>query len=160
MKVDNSGPAVVFSQKTKEAIEEGKNRVTLLQVEELRLTKLKNSLEADLIKLEGDIVYKNKLVSDKEKELSDLEISLNESIKQLNAANEFYSETKVDTESRLKVVEIAEVSLKEKEKSLNVKEKAIDKREAELKVSESKATATMNEINEKKAKIDALLKTL
>ena len=45
MNVDNSGPTIIFDAKTAEAIEAGKNRITLLQAEELRYNKLLGELE-------------------------------------------------------------------------------------------------------------------
>lgn len=160
MQIDNSGPSFVFDSKTTEAIEEGKNRVTLLQVEELRLNKLKKNLEAEVIKLEGDLTYKTKLVEGKEKELADLEVSIHESVKQLNATNKFHGETKKDIETRIRAVELVETNIRDKEKELNDKEEALNERESALKELESNATVIMTDINSKKDKIEAFIKSL
>lgn len=157
MQIDNSGPSFVFDSKTTEAIEEGKNRVTLLQVEELRLNKLKKNLEAEVIKLEGDLVYKTKLVESKEKELADLEVSIHESVKQLNDANKFHGETKTDIETRIRAVELVETNIRDKEKELNDKEEVLAQSEAKLQEERSYLTEDKAVVEDKKKLISDLL---
>lgn len=160
MKVDNSGPVFTFGEKTVQAIEEGKNRVTLLQVEELRLNKLKKSLEADLIKLEAELVSKSSLLSSKEEELGNLEVAIYEATAQLNATNKFHSETKQDIDNRLKALELVEANCNDKEKALVAKEKDLEKREAKVQKQEEKVTADLSNVKDKEAKIEAFLRTL
>jgi chromosome segregation ATPase len=80
MNIDNSGATVVLDSKSKEAIESVANRITVMESEVSRLTKLRSSLEGDVRKLEGEIAYKNEMLNTYEdaveatrKKLTDLE---------------------------------------------------------------------------------------
>ncbi len=122
MQVDNSGPSVVFDAKTTQAIEEGKNRITMLQVEELRLKNLKKELEQQIISLEADIDYKEGKVVQVGSILEELE-------KDYQEANERLAETitkriVVNDEliEREEAVQAKETALHEKELALNAQQ--------------------------------------
>lgn len=58
MQVENNGETIIFDQKTIEAIEAGKNRITLLQTEELRYNKLITELKAQVISVDNELADK------------------------------------------------------------------------------------------------------
>ncbi len=147
MNVDNSGASFVFDAKTTQAIEEGKNRITLLQVEELRLSKLKQTLEGQIIKLEADIDYKEKKVSKLDEEVSTLEVSIEEAVKQLNAANKFHGETKAKVDSM-------NADLGKRQDDLVLKESKLLDREHTLSESEYRHTKAVSELEADRQSID------
>jgi hypothetical protein len=73
MNIDNSGATFVFDEKSTQAIEEAKNRLTLLAVEELRLKKLVSGLTSEIVKLEGEMAYKQSEVDAKMATVATLE---------------------------------------------------------------------------------------
>jgi len=79
MNIDNSGATVVLDSKSKEAIESVANRITVMESEVSRLTKLRASLEGDVRKLEGEIAYKNEMLNTYE----DAVVSTRDSLKKL-----------------------------------------------------------------------------
>jgi len=122
MQVDNSGTTVVFDAKTTQAIEEGKNRITMLQVEELRLKNLKKELEQQIISLEADIDYKDSrlviiasLIEVKEKELAELDAKVKRVLFQ-------YDEVDKDCRQREREVQAKETALHEKELEVNAEQ--------------------------------------
>jgi chromosome segregation ATPase len=59
MTIDNAGAILTLDPKSKEAIELLQNRVTLLESEIARLTRLKAGIEADVRKAEAECAYQN-----------------------------------------------------------------------------------------------------
>lgn len=160
MQVDNSGPVVVFDKKTTEAIEAGKNQITLLQVEEQRLGKLVREHEAQLIKMGTDIEYKTTT-------LSVLDSSIEEQNKRLLAVGSEADKAQAlaetinrELDARVAIVQDQETQVREKTTELNKREKALDKKEADLKEKEAQVLGDFWTIKDKKEKIDAFLKTL
>ncbi len=160
MQVDNSGTTVVLDAKTTQAIEEGKNRITLLQVEELRLKNLKKDLEQQIIKLEADIDYK-------EGKLVELGSMLDVQGKEFDLLKEQVAllakeQTSVLTETnkREDAIQAKETALHEKELELHAKKLELDdlveKYQKDWAVTEKAKDAA----EEKIRKIDEFLKSL
>jgi hypothetical protein len=122
MQIDNSGPSFVFDEKTTQTIEEGKNRITLLQVEELRLNKLNGTLESQIITLEADIAYKTDRFTVKRDELDALELAIFDATAQLNATSKLNDDLKKDIEKRIKATELVEEYCEVKLKEANERE--------------------------------------
>lgn len=160
MQVDNSGTTVVLDKKTTQAIEEGKNRITLLQVEELRLKNLKKELEQQIIKLEADIDYKEgKLVelgSMLEVQGKELEL-LKE---QVFLLAEEQTDLLTEINKREEAVQAKETALHEKELALNAQQvrlnDLVERTEKDWVVAEKAKDIA----DEKIKKIDAFLKSL
>lgn len=138
MQVDNSGTTVVLDTKTTQAIEEGKNRITLLQVEELRLKNLKKDLEQQIIKLEADIDYKESKV-----------VELGSILDEAGAELEFLNQDLEITEDRRKTI-LAE--LNKREEVVQAKETALHERELAVNAEQVK----LNDLIERTSK-DSLL---
>ncbi len=62
MNVNNSGSSLVIDPKSQAAIDAVRDRITLLDSENARLTKLKAVLEDSVRKVEADLDYKNNLL--------------------------------------------------------------------------------------------------
>ncbi len=160
MQVDNSGPTVVFDAKTNQAIEEGKNRVTMLQVEELRLKNLKKALEADIINLEADIVYK-------EDKLVDLRSTLEETEKECQMAQTRLTETIThrivvndEIAEREEAVQAKETDLHEKQLVLETEQAKLEHLIERTRRDWAEAEKAKDLADEKVKKIDAFLKSL
>lgn len=160
MQVDNSGSTVVLDAKTSQAIDEGKNRITMLQVEELRLKNLKKSLEAEIINLEADIDYKeNKLVElgsmldVQSKELELLEEQINHRIEDKDTLDKYI-------ETREKGIAAKEIELHEKELSLDAEQTRLDDLIEKTETDSVIAEKAKNDAYEKVKKIDDFLKSL
>ncbi len=160
MQVDNSGTTVVFDAKTTQAIEEGKNRITLLQVEELRLKNLKKDLEQQVIKLEADIDYKeNRLVTlaynieGKEQELELLK-------EQVALLAEEQASILTDTNKREDAVQARETAIHERELAVNAEQAKlndlVERTERDWVIAEK----AKDDAYERMKKIDDFLKSL
>lgn len=160
MNIDNSGPSIVFDAKTTQAIEEGKNRVTLLQVEELRLAKLNKALEGQIIKLEGDIAYKEGLYTKAEEALAEMEINLFNATEQLNSINKLYSDTKDKVEQLTVDLEERELVCTNKEKELKTREARVAKDEADIVAKQILVSSERRDIENKKKLIEDLVTKL
>jgi chromosome segregation ATPase len=160
MQVDNSGTTVVLDAKTTQAIEEGKNRITLLQVEELRLKNLKKDLEQQIIKLEADIDYKEGKVAEISGRLDILdeqEIATASRLAELIHDEEKHkAEIKVE-KSRL---EKLEAELTDKEKTLNAQQVKLNDLIETTQKDWAIAEKAKDIAEEKIKKIDAFLKSL
>jgi hypothetical protein len=122
MQVDNSGTTVVLDAKTTQAIEEGKNRITLLQVEELRLKNLKKGLEAEIIKLEADIDYKEDKVVELGGIIEDTEKELELLKEQVALLASEQADLLAEVNKREEAVQAKETALHEKELALNAQQ--------------------------------------
>lgn len=160
MQIDNSSSTFVFDEKTKEAIEEGKNRITLLSLEETRLTKLKGSLLAEIARLEADI-------ADKEKRDGSLLNSIEEKKKLTDEAGKalLNLESKIDQKS--KDLDIKEREASQKEVSLAERERDVAKKEEVLSLNLKEVDAIKEQLikekellEEKKKAIESLVKNL
>jgi len=160
MQVDNSGTTVVLDAKTAQAIEEGKNRITMLQVEELRLKNLRKDLEQQIIKLEADIDYKEGKVVElgsilnvqgKEFELLKEQVAL--------LANE-QADLLAEVNKREEAVQARETAVHEKELAVNALEVKLSYLVTEAVTEWNKAKQTTTEANKKLNKIDEFLKSL
>lgn len=57
MGIDNSGDSFIFDVGTIQAIEEGKNRISLINAEIERITRLQISLNAEVVSIHAEIEY-------------------------------------------------------------------------------------------------------
>lgn len=160
MSVDNSGPTFVFGEKTKEAIEEGKNRVTLLQVEEQRLGKLKRTLESDIVKLEADIEYKKSLQKTAIETLDKLDVTHKTMWDSVEQANKQLDEINLEIEGRIRAIEEREMNCSEREKDILAREESLDERFYVLNKQENAIKSDQLVIDEKKSKLEQLIKEL
>jgi chromosome segregation ATPase len=160
MKVTNEGQTFVFDSKTKEAIEAGKNKITLLAVEELRLKKLKGSLESEIIKLEADIKYKEDRVVELGNVLKETEkevASLRDVLAELEEVHRFALEK---LKNREEAVQAQETTLHEKELALNAKQAQLNDLIERTSKDFSIAEKSKDIADEKIKKIDEFLKSL
>lgn len=153
MNVDNSGNTYVFTAETTQAIEEGKNRITLLQVEELRLNKLKGTLEQEIITLEASLNYVDGRLTVKQDELDTVEIALADTIAQLNKASELLDSTRKDIDTRT-------AAIVDREEFCKLKEKELSDREALLAGTEANLTTSQTEVNLKEEKLSDKMKRI
>ena len=156
MSIDNSGATLIFDDKTTTAIEAGKNRLTLLQAEELRLGKLNHALEAQLIKLTNEIASKEKtnanlvedcttlqgLISEKKQECLDLTKAIENIDKKLQADTDALADR--------------EASLKTNEADYVRNNKAVTKREVNVGIREDGISLVEVAIKQKLAIFDEL----
>jgi len=160
MKITNEGQTVVFDSKTKEAIEVGKNKITLLAVEELRMKKLKGSLESEIIKLEADIDYKEDRVVELGNVLKETEkevASLRDVLAELEEVHRFALEKQ---KNREEAVQAQETTLHEKELALNAKQAQLNDLIERTSKDFSIAEKSKDIADEKIKKIDEVLKSL
>lgn len=160
MKIDNSGPSFTFDANTTQAIEEGKNRITLLQIEELRLSKLKGTLEAELIRMENDLSVKTDSFAVKTEEMDNLEVSIFDATSQLNATNKLFADIKADIEVRTKAIIDREEFCRIKEKDLEDLEKELLEAKNNLTKAQSNIDTEKDEVSAKLLKIEDFLRTL
>lgn len=160
MKVDNSGATHIFDKKTQETIEEAKNRLTNIAVEEQRLKKLKASYEADLITVGAAIEYKTSLL---EQLTKDIEVAQSE----LKAIHDEHAvivsldeKTKDNIEKSSKDLESRELACVSKEKELKEKESAINKREKAVDKKESDLIIAKEEFTKKKTSLEKVIQSL
>lgn len=139
MGVDNSGPTVVFDAKTNEAIEAGKNRITLLQAEELRYNRLLSDLKAGIVTAEASLADKTKQVELLDEDIASLQKEIVEAtglLEEVKAKHKVFTgeiETKTAelTEREAAVAE-REAKVAKEESRLATLAKAIDLEQAEL----------------------------
>lgn len=160
MQVDNSGTTVVLDAKTTQAIEEGKNRITMLQVEELRLKNLKKDLEQQIIKLEADIDYK-------EGKVVELGAILEETGNELKFLEEQVRRVRVQFEAvtddcvkREKEVQAKETALHERELAVNAEQAKLNNLIERTSKDSLLAEKAKDMADERMKKIDAFLKSL
>lgn len=134
MHIENSGPSVVFDAKTQEAIEAGKNRVTLLEVETLRLSKLKKVLEGDIVKLEADLVYKTG-------KAEETEVRLDTLLKEVKIADEKLSEMNSKIENDAMLLAIQHKNVEKREAELTTRLKELQEQATEMAALKDKLTA-------------------
>jgi len=160
MNIDNSGPSIVFDAKTTQAIEEGKNRITLLLVEESRLTKLRASLLSDIAKLEAERTDKTKqealLAASVEGKREQID-TLDQSIADLQQTAR---DIEADLNTRTSEIEEREADIKEREKELKEQENTLSENLSEVNRIRQELDKETLDIKEKKANIEELLKTL
>lgn len=160
MQVDNSGTTVVLDAKTAQAIEEGKNRITLLQVEELRLKNLKKDLEQQVIKLEADIDYKEgKIV-----ELGSILDKAGEELEFLNHDLEITEDRRKtildELNKREEAVQARETALHERELAVNAEQAKLNDLIERTSKDSLLAEKAKDIADERMKKIDAFLKSL
>ncbi len=146
---------MVFDAKTVTAIEAGKNRITLLQAEELRLNKLNQSLEARLITLTNDIASKEKTEQELTKSIETLQAELTVVDDQLVSTLEEKKQIEVDLRFRLDEINKQVADLKEREvmcdslsKELNTKKSALAAKESDLDAKELTLKTKQNLLQE------------
>lgn len=160
MQVDNSGTVIVFDEKTTQAIEEGKNRVTLLQVEELRLKKLKKSLETEVIKLEADINAKNLQLESLEEAVDTFDLSFKEKQKQLASLENKIVTLTSESKSKEDALQLHETAVHEKELSVNAKEAEVNSLNERVQREWGIAEKAKAEAEDKVRRIDYFIKSL
>lgn len=158
--MENSGATVIFDAKTAEAIEEGKNRVTLLQSEEARLRKLIGVLQSDISKLEAAI-------SDKQGLDEELVGTIDVSRSRLKELQEeiLYKEAKFnalreESEKITKEIEVTTAEITERERALTLKEEVLAAKEEALNLSWSELNTAKEELETKKTKLHQVLQSL
>ncbi len=160
MQVDNSGTTVVLDAKATQAIEEGKNRITMLQVEELRLKNLKKSLEAEIIALEADIKYKETLVAEVTGRLDILDEQEKNTASRLAELIHDEAERKAEAEAEKARLEKLEAELTEREKTLNAQQAKLNDLIERTQKDWAAVEKAKDIVAEKREKIDAFLKSL
>lgn len=160
MQVDNSGTTVVLDAKTTQAIEEGKNRITMLQVEELRLKNLKKSLESEIISLEADIDYKENKVVQLGSIIEHSEKELNSLKQEVEAALARQAALLADLNKREEEVQAKETAAHEKELALNAQQVKLDDLIERTSKDSLLAEKAKDIADEKIKKIEAFLKSL
>ncbi len=160
MQVDNSGTTVVLDKKTTQAIEEGKNRITLLQVEELRLKNLKKGMEAEIIKLEADIDYKKDVVNKLNLSVTAAQNNLTEVVEQVNEAIDQRDKILKELKTREESVQAQETALHEKELTLNAEQLRLTELTEKYSKDWAVAEKAKDMAQERIRKIDEFLKSL
>jgi chromosome segregation ATPase len=118
MNIDNSGATVVLDSKSKEAIESVANRITVMESEVARLTKLRASLEGDVRKLEGEIAYKNEMLNTYEDAAE--------------ATRNKLTDLEEDVRAHVNTMHANESDLKARENALAQRENEVTKREQDV----------------------------
>lgn len=160
MKITNEGQTFVFDSKTQEAIEAGQNRLTLLAVEELRLKKLKGSIESEVIKLEADIDYKQKMSVSLDEKLVEIKKDIDKAISDLEQKKTDYKIIAEDLNIRELSVQTRETAVYDKESEVNKKADIVIALTKQYEQANAIFDAKREALEEKIEKIDKLLKTL
>jgi len=154
------GTTVVLDAKTTQAIEEGKNRITMLQVEELRLKNLKKSLEAEIIALEADIDYKEdkvmelgSIIDEHEKELAQLK-------EQIVILSNEQADRLAEVNRREEDVQAQETALHENELAFNAEQIRLDELIEKYSKDSAVAEKAKDSYEEKIKKIEEFLKSI
>jgi len=154
MQVENNGETIIFDQKTTEAIEAGKNRITLLQTEELRYNKLITELKAQVISVDNELADKTKRFESVVAELNILVTEVeDERILLESITQEHLIVTSVMKEHEL-VLTTREEEVLERERTCTDIEKQVSKRDASITIRENTVALLEESLKEKRALID------
>ena len=153
MELQNSGPTYVYDAKTAEAIENAKNKLTLMDAETLRLAKLKKTLEGEIVRLEADIAYKvelnkeadKKALQDKE-DAKKLQATLKDIEKHLYLVNKEFD---IKTEA----MQAREAEVAKREAAVFEREQVVEKAEKQVKDEIKHVQNEHQVLEEKKAKL-------
>jgi len=160
MVVDNSGATYVFDANTTQAIEEGKNRITLLQVEELRLSNLKSSLESQIITAENSLTYKTEQLDKLTVEVETTNIKLSDLNDAVAGKQSEYDNLVKTIQDRTASLEVLETQITDREQAIMERENAVTVREQKLNDLENTVSQDAEIISEKRQKIEDFLKEL
>ena len=160
MGVDNSGATYVFDANTTQAIEEGKNRITLLQVEELRLSNLKSSLESQIVTAENSLTYKTEQLEKLTTEVETTRIKLEEVTAAVAGKQVEYNDLVKKIQDRIAALEVVETQITDREQAVSERETAVTERENQLNERELTISQDGEIISEKRQKIEDFLKEL
>jgi len=160
MQVSSSGESIVFDSKTQKAIDEGKNRVTMLSAETVRLHDLKVDLEGQIVRLNNEIVEKTAIQNELKKDIESatkqkqtLVDEVNELIRQRDILKEESKEEKAKLAESISIVEERKQSLEKRETELNKKESDLVKKETNLKVNADTVDKKMQAIKDLLSKL-------
>jgi len=160
MQVSSGGESIVFDAKTQKAIDEGKNRVTMLSAETVRLHDLKVDLEGQIVRLNTDMADKESRLERASESLAELETAIFNATEQLNATNKLY----IDTQDRVNALETSikerEAACTAKELSLNERADFVDERERKAAISAFEIETSRQGIEKKKMLIEELVSKL
>ena len=141
MKIDNSSTSIVLDPKSQAAIDAVRDRITLLESENARLTKLKSNLDADVRKTEADLSYKADLLMDIETKMENASSKLDAIIAIEVDSTNTYNEMNEKIVVMQRDMDEQAASLTERERKINAREFAVDARteilldgEAELEI--------------------------
>jgi hypothetical protein len=118
MNIDNSGPSVVLDPKSQAAIDAVRDRITLLDSENARLTKLKVTLEDSVRKVEADLAYKTA-------QLDEVTIACADAVTSLNATLELEAKTRATLQDLQSTEEQIKRDLDEQAAAISDREKSI-----------------------------------
>jgi len=160
MNIDNSSTTVVIDAKSQAAIDAVRDRITLLDSENARLTKLKSVLDDSVRKIEADLAYKTTLLKEIDGKIEVSTVTLNDAI-----ASEV--EVRNAVEELQKTEEQIKRDLDEQATAIIEREKVVRAQEADMKVRmdifldrEVQLDADTIEMGIKKNAISTLLKQL
>jgi chromosome segregation ATPase len=160
MNIDNSGTTLVIDPKSQAAIDAVRDRITLLESENTRLTKLKANLDADVRKMEADLAYKTDLVTEIENKLEAAISQLDKVTADADEAARVYNEMIAATDSTQKVIQDHSEKLAAREKDLNEREFALDARREVLSEGEKDLEVQILAVQSKKEALTEVLTKL
>ena len=141
MNLSSPEKSITLSDEETQAIEEAKNRVTLLDAESSRLMKLAKSTEKEIRALHTEkTILENELASLKETREA-LTIQINESKLRWEEQEKATRELFDKAENSRKAVEQANQDLKEREQKINIKEDELSQKEITLQEMHKELTA-------------------
>lgn len=160
MNIDNSGSSIVIDPKSQAAIDAVRDRITLLESENARLTRLKTVLDDSVRKAEADLAYKTDLLTDINTKIEVATTKLNETIVIEVEASNSVNELKERIATIQKDINEKEVAFTAKEKELNERESYMDDRAKAITNAENQLNAEWEAVNAKKVAIQELLTKL
>lgn len=158
--MDNAGATVVLDAKTTAAIEEGKNRVTLLQAEEARLRKLVGVLQVDISKLEATISEKQELEATLAESIENFRTKLEGLQEQILDDEKKFHAARKEHEDTVKNAEKTLAEVVERERAVTLKEEVLEVKEETFARNWSELLAAKEELETKKTKLHQALQGL
>ena len=160
MSIDNSGNTYVFDAGTTQAIEEGKNRVSLINAEIDRLTRLQVSLNADVTNIHAEIEYSKTNLDVLNQKNTDAQAgfdALQAKSVEINASNDAIT---ADIASRTDAIAQKEAAIAEKETAISARDIDIVSRETAVTARETDIVARETAVTDKENKLKDFIATL
>lgn len=158
--MENSGATVIFDEKTAEAIEEGKNRITLLQAEEARLRKLLGVLQVDISKAEAAISEKQELESKLAENIEHFRSKLEGLQEQILDDEKKFTAAREEHEQAVKEAEKTFAEVVERERAVAMREEFVSVKEETLARNWNELVAAKEELETRKTNLQRALESL
>lgn len=147
MNINNSSDTVVIDPKSQAAIDAVRDRITLIESENVRLTKLKNTLEAEVRTTDNALEYKKELLAGTEGALTITQTELEAALIELDSVRNLVEEYNSEYQTKVK-------DLDEQATALTLREKKIQEMDAHLGDTQIKIMVASNALGEEKIEVE------